>query len=287
MHDVIIIRYGEIALKGKNRIDFEKKLCSSIELTMQNLKIDGKVSRKHGRIFVLTDSKFDELKKICGITSFSYSRRCTYEVEDMKKVVDDQIEVWKSDKNRDFKTFRVTSHRQDKGFKYKSPELNMKLGEYVYEKYKKGVSLKEFDLEVGVEIAYGNSFIYTDKVMSVGGLPLGSTGKVLAFVDEKCEKNKTRLKTLIDSSRLMMKRGCKVILLKKADSNIKTKEFTELENYNCYQPLRIFKYDTEEDVYDYNKNYGAIVTSYTIDEIEKIASLKDHGFLVLNPLIAE
>lgn len=185
MYDVILVRYGEISLKGKNRNFFVHTLTQRIRENIAHLK-PRKVEIRYGRLYVpvLDDSEelLEALRKVFGIVSLSPAIRVSRDEEQIKnaclellrKTIDPKIP----------KTFKVDTRRSDKTFPVKSMDMNQILG---------GAILREFDeilkvdihkpqIEVGVEIRSEDVFIYCERVNAFGGLPIGVTGKGLCLL---------------------------------------------------------------------------------------------------------
>lgn len=206
--DCIICRYGELALKGKNRNLFEDRLVSNIRVCLNRNGIDAKIKKVHGRIFVFTEdqSALTHLRHIFGLVSISPAVAAEADIDKISAAV---LEYAKSAITKDTKTFRMSSHRVNKKFPKSSNELDVLLGSLVNEKFGLKVSLKEHDLDIGVEI-HDTAFIYHEKMDCPGGLPLGISGNVACLIED--EKG-------IAAAWLVMRRGCAVfpVLLKDVD----------------------------------------------------------------------
>lgn len=190
----ILIHYNEIALKGKNRDFFEKKLVENIK----NLT-GAKVKRLSGRILAETEAdNFEEtLKKlggVFGISSYSPVSETKTDLQEIKK------EALISVKKMEGKTFKVETRRGYKQFALNSMEISRDVGEYVLENSKLKVDVKIPDIIINIEVLTDKTFVYTQKIKGPGGLPVGVSGKMLVLISGG-----------IDSpvaSYLMMKRGC-------------------------------------------------------------------------------
>ncbi len=190
---MIVIRYAEIGLKGKNRSFFEKCLVQNIKN-----KIKGEVTRPRGRILLETDDKqaMDKLQFIFGIASYSMATKINSDIEEIKNKALELI------KKEEFESFKVNCQRMDKEFPLKSPEVNKIVGEFLFENMDKKVSMKNPDITLNIEIMPKQVFIFTKKIQGQGGMPVGSAGKVLSLLSGGIDSPV--------SSLLMMKRGCKV-----------------------------------------------------------------------------
>jgi len=197
VYDVYVIHYGEIALKGKNRDYFERKLISNINRMVKQLT-DKKARRKYGRI-VLEDGEPDiaeKLKKIPGIKYFARAKKTSLNLDEIKKGAVDVLPA-------EFKTFRVEASRSNKSFPLNSMEINREVGGHIARVTGKAVKLKEPDVTVYIEICEKESYIYTEKISGVGGLPVGTAGKVVALISGGIDSPVAAF--------MMMKRGCEVI----------------------------------------------------------------------------
>ena len=112
----IIVRYGEISLKGKNRRTFEQKLKSDIKHFLEAQDISfSKISLKMGRIYIKGIKTLPPLEKIFGIYSYSPAVEIEKEYEALKKKVSDFFPLFTN-----IESFRVTCQRIDKDFPYNS-----------------------------------------------------------------------------------------------------------------------------------------------------------------------
>jgi thiamine biosynthesis protein ThiI len=227
----IIIRYGEISLKGKNRIVFEKKLAADIKRHLKSKGIkEAKVILKRGRIYVENLQEDVALDKIFGIYSYSPALKIVkdYRVleENIKKLIVTVEEA---------QSFRVSCQRIDKGFFKTSVEIEREMGEVLFMATKTAVKLKSPDLEVQIEIGEDGIYIFFTKVKCAGGLPYGTAGKLISLISAG-----------IDSpvaTWMMMKRGVEPVLLhfkigeEEVQKVIRLKE--KLEEYASGNPIEL------------------------------------------------
>jgi thiamine biosynthesis protein ThiI len=176
-----IIRYGEIAIKKGNRNLFEKELCSQIKEKLNLRDIKNQIKNRLGRIYLIVDdNKINEielaLKYTPGIVSFSKSEIFPRDKE-MIEVIKRAKEIFEKS---DAKTYRIDANRVDKTYSLTSLEVNIKIAEAMPET--KTVDLKNPELNIGVEIGTENIYLYSTKIQSVGGLPIGSSGNSLLFM---------------------------------------------------------------------------------------------------------
>jgi thiamine biosynthesis protein ThiI len=193
MEKVIVAHYGEVAIKGKNREFFERLLVRNIR------RVTGsKARRKFGRIEVeYSETAQDKLAKIPGIRYFGVGVRVEPEINRIKEA---SLEVIPDS----FRTFRVETSRSNKKFPLNSMEVNKEVGAYIVEKTGGKVNLTNPEVTIWIEICDKEAYVYTKRVEGIGGLPVGSAGRVVTLVSGG-----------IDSpvaSFMAMKRGCEIIV---------------------------------------------------------------------------
>jgi len=263
MERVILVRYSEIGLKGKNRPLFEKKLVDNIKYCLKKNKIEcRKIENPRGRILVYTKKKADFLENVFGVASFSYSSVADLDLDKIKEVVIKKL------KKIDFKTFRVSVQRANKNFNLNSVELEREIGGFICEKLDKKVDLKNYDINIGIEINK-KAYLFTKKIKGCGGLPVGCEGKVVAFIEDE---------NSLVASLLMMKRGCSLIpvSMKKTDVSV-------IEKFSCgrNEKLRLIKNIKEIDEIAKENNAKAVVLGQTIENFKE----SDIKTMVLRPLV--
>lgn len=174
MYSDIILREGEIVLKGKNRRTFEYALIDSIK---RNLKdIDGlKIERSYGRVYIRntkenTDEILRRMKTIPGIYNMSPITKCE---KDLDKIKEKALEMLKKAIG-DKKTFKVEGKRSDKGYELTSMEIARQVGGYILAMYdgELSVDVKNPEVVVNVEVTFTGANIYSEKIKGAGGLPI-------------------------------------------------------------------------------------------------------------------
>lgn len=183
MDRVIIIRYGEIILKGLNKKFFEDKLAKHIRHALKDLgKL--KVYKEHSRIYVDVDDYneddiIDRVKKVFGVVSMSPANRFPVDMEQIKKVA---LEELQSLAQKGAKTFKVESKRGDKNFPMKSPEISKEIGAYILQNTD-GLTVDVHQPEAVVHVEIRNcAFVHSKKINGFGGLPLGTNGKAMLLL---------------------------------------------------------------------------------------------------------
>ncbi len=177
---VILIRYGEIFLKGKNRGSFEKKLKDNIRYSLTGISY--KLYTISGRLEI---SEYDREQEQAIITRLSrvfgiYSLSVAQKIETSKENICAFCETINLGK----KSFRVSANRASKIFPIKSMQLNIMLGDIICKNNPESkVNLSNPEVDVIVDIREnGYTYISTSSVKCVGGMPLGSAGKGLVLL---------------------------------------------------------------------------------------------------------
>ncbi|WP_027334034.1 tRNA uracil 4-sulfurtransferase ThiI [Mycoplasma elephantis] len=170
MYNKILIRYGELVLKKNNRMYFINALKSDIEH-----KLKTNVEVEYDRMFIKYEEKFlNDLMFVFGITSFSPVIVSNLDVENVKKIILDFL------RNKDcYKTFKISARRNNKSFEMNSNMINNYLGEFVIKNFNLKVDVKNPDLNINIEVRKNNIFVFFEHIKGLGGLPNGTSGKVL------------------------------------------------------------------------------------------------------------
>ena len=259
--NVCIVRYNEIALKGRNISNFENLLIKNIKgyLIKENIRFK-RIKKSYKRILIYTDNRCSFLGYVFGVASYS----CAVEVElGINKIKESALDLVKNVK---FKTFRVSSRRANKGFACGSLQLNILIGELIKNKLKKKVNLENFDLDIGIDIL-DKAYIFINKFKGPGGLPLGIEGNVISLVEDRKS---------IAASYLAMKRGCKVIPAgyKKFDINL-------LKKFDYSLKLIILKNIKEIETIAKENNAKALILGQTLESFKETKT----KLVILRPLI--
>ncbi|MGZ0050278.1 tRNA uracil 4-sulfurtransferase ThiI [Brevibacillus gelatini] len=182
-YDVILIRYGELALKGKNRDQFEDALARSVKSVLRSF-FKVKVRRNYGRMYVELHGEdayavMDRLKRVFGISSISP----TIQVEpDMDTIKEKALELIRQ-LTPEPRTFRVVTRRADKRFPIPSMEVNRIVGTHILRALPAiKVDVHEPETVVNLEIRAEGTYISCETIPGPGGLPVGVSGKVLLLL---------------------------------------------------------------------------------------------------------
>ncbi len=177
--DLILLKYGEIALKGLNKPLFERKLLDNIKSRLDKI---GKFSVRKAQSTVYVepmdasadmDEALEALTKIFGIVNICPVVKCEKDMESIAKTAIRCVEEC----NPNGKTFKVEAKREDKKFPLNSPQICMELGGMILDGVENlTVDVHNPDITVNVEIRQ-EAYVYTRKIKGAGGMPVGTNGK--------------------------------------------------------------------------------------------------------------
>lgn len=181
MYNVVLVRYGEIVLKGNNRSKFEKKLVDNIKYALRDEDVT--VTFSQARLYVEPkdkndiDSVIEKLKKVFGIVSISPAVK----VEPNMDIIKETAVKLMTEENMG-KTFKVEARRGDKSFPLQSMEISRELGGYILSKVKGlKVDVTKPETTVTVEVRE-SAYVYIEKIPALAGMPVGTNGKGLLLV---------------------------------------------------------------------------------------------------------
>ena len=185
MKEVILVKYGEIILKGLNRSRFEDLLIKNIKNAAG--KLIKSVRKSQAVIYIEpqdgadTDILEEKFKKVFGIVFIA--KAGVFE-KDMSVILSDGAD-YIAENMRFAKTFKVESKRSDKKFPFKSPEISRDMGGAILERCRGiSVDVQRPDVTVRVEIRDNEAYVYTDsaRCKGFGGMPTGAGGKATALL---------------------------------------------------------------------------------------------------------
>ena len=176
------LSYGELSLKGKNRGQFERMLRNRIHKSLNGYNHE--LVDDLSKLYVIVDNNdmdevVEKLKKIFGVVGLNPSARVKREDEEIKAKV---LEFANYAYEQGARTFKIGVNRSNKGFEKKSMDYARELGAHVlinspFEK----VQMKDPDVQINVDIRK-DVYVYTERIKTYGGLPIGSTGKGLVLL---------------------------------------------------------------------------------------------------------
>ena len=174
----IMVRYGELSTKGKNRKSFIMQLAQNVRQALKDFP-EIKIHADRDRMHLLLNGAdgqlvIPKLAKIFGIQNFSPSIRVEKDVEVLKQAVQDIMKEIYTGKE----TFKIIAKRSDHQFELTSNELNQTLGNAVFDIFPHiQVQMRQPDIPLRVEIRRDGAYISYETIKGAGGLPVGTSGK--------------------------------------------------------------------------------------------------------------
>ncbi|MCM6870593.1 tRNA 4-thiouridine(8) synthase ThiI [Enterococcus faecium] len=174
----IMVRYGELSTKGKNRKSFIMQLAQNVRQALKDFP-EIKIHADRDRMHLLLNGAdgqlvIPKLAKIFGIQNFSPSIRVEKDVEVLKQAVQDIMKEIYTGKE----TFKIIAKRSDHQFELTSNELNQTLGNAVFDIFPHiQVQMRQPDIPLRVEIRRDGAYLSYETIKGAGGLPVGTSGK--------------------------------------------------------------------------------------------------------------
>ena len=186
MYKAFLIKYAEIAIKGKNRYIFEDALVAQIKYQLRNVEGKFRIAKESGRIFVYTEGEFDyeeaivALKRVFGI--FSICPAVVLEDEGFEKLSQDVSSYVKKLYGDKELTFKVNTRRNKKAYPMQSMEVSSELGAVILDNCPNmKVDVHHPDVYVNVEIR-NKIYLYSENIPGPGGMPLGTNGRAMLLL---------------------------------------------------------------------------------------------------------
>lgn len=183
---IILVHYHEIGLKGHNRVTFEMRLLKNLEKLLAGYPVVT-IHRISGRLCIFlkegTDRQTaleatDFILKVPGVARVSCGFKCPRDMDLMF-----QAAIGALGECDEFQTFKVSARRNHTDFPIDSMEMNRQVGAALCQAFPdKGVKMKDPDVTVGVEVVQNATYIYAKSVPGIGGLPVGSSGRVMCLM---------------------------------------------------------------------------------------------------------
>ncbi|MEK4230336.1 tRNA uracil 4-sulfurtransferase ThiI [Solibacillus sp. FSL H8-0538] len=201
----ILIRYGELSTKGRNKKDFINRLRENVRYSFNDIA-PIKIRAERDRMFITIENEekfavlMNRLPEVFGIQSFSPVASCSKDLDDMKALA---IKIMEQYRDQGELTFKVEVRRTDKTFPLDSHELQRAMGGAVLPQFQNlSVQVRKPDVTLRIEVREDAVYMMAQVVQGAGGMPVGSNGKSLLMLSGG-----------IDSpvaGYLMMKRGVRL-----------------------------------------------------------------------------
>ncbi|MBC8570558.1 tRNA uracil 4-sulfurtransferase ThiI [Zongyangia hominis] len=185
MKELILLKYGEVALKGLNKSVFESMLMKTCRRRVRDLG-EFKIYKAQSTMYCEPvspdadlDGAFDRLCKVFGFAGLARAVVVEKDFDDIKE----KAAVYLADELEDARTFKVEAKRSDKSFPMKSPEISAELGGYLLERFPHlKVDVHHPDLVVTVEVRDFAAYVRGAQIPGAGGMPTGSAGRGMLLI---------------------------------------------------------------------------------------------------------
>ncbi len=183
---VCLVHYHEIGLKGNNRSTFERKLLDNLRAALGGLpvlsveRISGHLLVRLGPQAVRSDAEeaLRRVRLVPGVARASLARCCDLDPQRYCAAAFEELAA-----SGDFATFKVRARRSNTTYPLTSLQLNEEVGSYLCDRFPdKAVRMKGPDRTVNVYVIQGSVYVYVRTEQGVGGLPVGSAGKVVSLL---------------------------------------------------------------------------------------------------------
>jgi len=201
---LIILHYGEIALKKGNRGFFEGQLKKNITRALSGLSYAAlKIDFGRFLLFLNADSPLDtiieRLKNVVGLAHFNIAYQGSPDIEILKNQILEKVQ------QQSFGTFCIDTKRADKNFPLTSVEVNQIVGAHIHDTLNKPVRMASPDLLCAIQI-YNQKVLYSfERFEGLRGLPVNCSGRVVALLSSGIDSPVAIFR--------MLTRGCKVIMV--------------------------------------------------------------------------
>jgi tRNA uracil 4-sulfurtransferase len=204
-----IIHYHELALKGRNRDFFERRLIGNIRTALKDFRVT-RIESLRGRLRVILPEHLpdrtvsERLSAVFGIANFSLAQSVPLNLlrPDLRELTDN---ICAALAQHTFSTFRITAKRADKRLAVTSMDVERAVGKSVCDVTKKPVDLTAPDLTIYIELLAKDAYYYVQKIPGPGGIPVGVSGTVACLISGGIDSPVAAYR--------MMKRGCNAVFV--------------------------------------------------------------------------
>ena len=179
----IMIRYGELSTKGKNRMDFINRLSANVQKVLHDFK-DLKIQTHHDRMHILLngtpfEAVDERLKVVFGIQTYSPVIKTEKRLEAIEKTA---LELMQAT-YKEGMTFKVNTRRSDHKFIYDTNQLNQLVADYLYNNMEGlEAEMKHPDMVLRLEVRQDGAYISNQLLHGAGGMPVGTAGKAVMML---------------------------------------------------------------------------------------------------------
>ena len=183
VYNQILVRMGDLTLKGKNQGQFLRRLYSLIDLKLKDLNVTKEY--RHDRIFInIENENLDEIIKrlnyVSGLSSYSLVLKCSNDLEDIKA---NSLKLMKEKVGDKVVTFKVDTKRANKEYPLESLEVSKRVSGYVLSSMQNlHVDVHHPEVTLHLELRGDSCYLFNDQIRLLGGFPVGVAGKGLLML---------------------------------------------------------------------------------------------------------
>ncbi|MEG0958538.1 MAG: tRNA uracil 4-sulfurtransferase ThiI [Erysipelotrichaceae bacterium] len=180
VYDHILVRYGELSTKGKNKKDFINKLLHNVKNALKGFpKLT--YQKTHDRLYIMLNDEDPNLvsvhlKKVFGIRSFSFALKVASDIDEIKTTALIMAKEFEGE------TFKIVARRSDKNFPMMSDDINRSVAGDILRETNLKVNVKTPDLKIQIEVHREDTYIMSNVIIAAGGYPVGVGGKALVML---------------------------------------------------------------------------------------------------------
>lgn len=179
--DRIMVRFGELSTKGRNKMAFIKLLATNISKKLSEDFDNFKIETRYDHIYVVVNENnaramIEALQQVSGINSLTLVIKVEKNIETIKTKALEMV------RSQEAATFKVRAKRSDKNFPIISDEINRLVAKEILINTNLKVDVKKPDLTVGIEVRDEGCYLFLETFKGAGGYPLGIAGKVLMMI---------------------------------------------------------------------------------------------------------
>lgn len=180
--DVILVRYGELTTKGKNRNDFTRVLVNNIKNKLQGYEKQYRLKKEFDRLFIelldptVSEAVINIVKNVFGSSSLSLAKRVDRDLTTIANCAITLVQYYQPD------TFKLEVRRSDKTFPLTSTEIKQQLAPKILQQTDVKVDVHHPTLQIDVEIRREFTYVFINKIKTIGGLPVGVSGRGLVML---------------------------------------------------------------------------------------------------------
>jgi thiamine biosynthesis protein ThiI len=183
MYERILVRYGDLTLKGRNKRIFVERVNELIREKVANPNVT--YEKNHDRLYILLNGEDHEpilraLDKVSGLSSYSLISKTSRDLDAIKERA---LAAVQSELRGKRVTFKVETKRTDKHYPLQSPEISRQVASYVlHHTALLDVDVHRPELTLNIEVRHHAAYVYCNKIKGMGGFPVGVAGKGLLLL---------------------------------------------------------------------------------------------------------